>query len=179
MISIKELGIPKQSIIYILFCLAGVFLFLAAGTYPQYLKWKDLDAEVALLRSQLKIQQVLQPVYLRLRSDKILKENQQYMVPESSSLPQDAIPTIPFLFGKMARDSNMDFVSAYPLLKSMNEDRSMMMISVNCHGKWDDFRRFLVSLAESAFVSHIEEIEVMTSENGIREYIVHVWVLIQ
>ena len=179
MLSMQNFRVPRQSVGYLLFCLLGITIFLAAGLGPAYLRLKALARSVAELETEVAVQEKIRPVYLQVSTDASLRTEMAYAIPQEAALPLDSISMIPVLFGKIAHESNMEFVSAYPSLQSMSTTRSQVMVTVVCHGKWQDFRTFLVRLAEMPYVDHIDEIDVVTESGTLREYTVHVWILIQ
>jgi len=65
--------IPKDSLIYLTFCLFGILLFLFLGILPSSRKVADLERDITEIKARIEEQKTLFPLYRELKKKR--KEN--------------------------------------------------------------------------------------------------------
>jgi hypothetical protein len=174
----QDIGIPRQSILYIGVCLSGILIFVLLGIVPASHSLKELDAQIAEAGYRFEGQKTLLPLYQSLqgRSEK-KKESQVLPLPEQGKLPQDRIHTLPTSFGNAAKTSGLTLVSALPNLNALTGDAQFLSMDVVLRGNFLRFRNFLVQIGSLPHVHHIEEISIQGKAEAM-EFRVKVWVAV-
>ncbi len=172
-----ELRIPRQSLIYIAFCLLGVFIFLFAGILPASRTLEELDARKSAVQYGIEEQKTLAPLQQAFREIETRKHSDVLVLPERSRLPQAKINTLSLNLRTVAQMSGMNLLSANPNLKAMAGDAQFLPVSIVLRGDFDNFRKFLIRLGALPYLERIEEITIQSKPDA-REYRLTLWVAI-
>lgn len=172
-----DIGIPKQSLIYIGFCLAGVLIYLFGGIVPAAKSLVELNEQTATAQYRLEEQKILTPFAQTLMEDEGKKDSEILPMPPREKLPQARINTIPLNLGSAAKTSGMELLSAIPNVKALNVDASLLPVNIVLRGNFVSFRKFLIDLGEIPYIEHIEEI-VIQGRPDAKEYRLTLWVAV-
>lgn len=159
------MSIPKtgiSNIVYLVVCLTGIAAFFLVGIYPNMQSMDELGAEAAVLSQKVQAQEVLYPIYRQL-----IKEVQQpipseLVLPEPDALSQKDFNQINRLFYQLARQCDVDFISAVPDAKSYFEDAGHLTMHVSFKGDFFNFRKLLSDLCTKPYLVAIDQMRIET-----------------
>jgi len=172
-----EIKIPRQSIIYLVFCLSGILIFLFGAILPAQRTLADMEADAVTIQYRLEEQQALAPLYQTLQEKIGKKESALLPLPEKGKLPRDMIGTLPMGIGAAVKTSGMTLVSAVPNLGALTGDAQFIPVDVVLRGDFFNFRKFLITLGGIPYVESIEEI-VIQAKPDVKEYRMKLWVAV-
>jgi len=169
--------LSKQSLTYLVFCAAILFLFIFAGIIPASRSLIEQETRLTDMKYRIEEQRMLAPFYKTLQERGEKKESEFLPLPERGKLPQSRINTIPMSFGAAAKMSGMSLVSATVDLSSMGGDGRLLAVNTILRGGFINFRKFLISIGGTPYVHHIEEISIQEIPDT-REFRLKIWVAI-
>jgi len=171
------LNIPRQSMIYITMCLAGVLIFVLGGILPAGKKLTELDAAIAARKYDIEEQKAFAPFFKSLKADSEKKESEILPLPPKGKLSRDKLGTLNIVFSSAAKMSGMTLVSATPQINAMTGDAQFIPINIVLRGGVIDFRKFLIQIGGIPYVQHIEEITIQEKADT-REFKLKLWAAI-
>lgn len=173
-LAISLQDIPRKSLIYIGSCSLGLLAFylFAIVPYQKHLNLYDQDMEA--IREQINEQKILTPVYQELLKKMQVKDSEVLAVPEEANFDIDMIDEISNIFGKIARNNNLEPIHFIPDPKSIPKDFSTLMVDAYLMGDFLNFRQFLIDLGGVPYMKHIEEIHIKSME-GVKEFRLKLW----
>lgn len=168
---------PKQSIIYLLLCLSGVFIFLLVGILPNSRTIAELSSKTTDAQLRLEEQQALSPFQKPLQDKSEKKESELLPLPAKGILEQAKINTLPMTFSTAARMSGMSLVSAIPNLNALTGDAQFLSVNVFLRGDFINLRKFLIQIGGIPYVKQIEEIAIQ-QKTDTKEFRLKIWVAV-
>lgn len=168
---------PKQSVSYILLCLAGILIFILAGIVPNMGTLRDLSAKITDAQFRLEEQQALSPFQKSLQIKSERKESEVLPLPAKGVLEQAKINTLPMVIGSAAKASGMSMASAIPNIAALTGDAQSLSVNVTLRGDFMNLRKFLINLGGIPYVKQIEEIEIQQKPDT-KEYRLKIWVAV-
>lgn len=172
-----DLKIPRQSIIYMALCLAGLLIFIFGGIIPANQKLRDLDEKITAVKYQIEEQKTLAPLYISFQKQSEKKESEVLPLPPKGKLSPARIDTLPLIFRTAASMSGMSLISAVPNLSTLAGDAQFIPVDVILRGGIAAFRKFLIHIGGISYVHHIEEMEVQVRPDS-RDYKLKIWIAI-
>jgi len=169
--------IPRQSIIYLVFCLTGVLILLFGGILPAKATLDELEADAAVAQYRIAEQKALAPLYQALQEKNTRKESALLPLPGKGKLPKDKIDTLPTGIAAAVKASGMTLVSAVPNVGTLTGDAQFIAVDIILCGNFINFRKFLIALGGTPYVEHIEEIAIQAKPD-IKEYRLKLWVAV-
>lgn len=169
--------IPRQSLIYILVCLAGLVIFILAGILPNIWTMEELGKQTADARFRLEEKRTLNPIQKSLQERSMKKESDLLPLPAKGKLARTEINTLPITFGALAKTSGMSMTSAILNINAMTGDASSLSVNVLLRGDFINFRKFLIRLGGNPSVQRIEEITVQQKADH-KEFRLKIWVAV-
>ncbi|EKD21885.1 MAG: hypothetical protein ACD_87C00287G0003 [uncultured bacterium] len=169
--------IPRQSIIYFGFCLAGVIIFILAGILPNIWTMEELGRQATDTRFRLEEKRALSPLKKSLHDRSMKKESDVLPLPVKGKLARTELNTLPLTFGALAKKSGMSMTSAIPNISALTGDASSLSVNVVLKGDFINFRKFLIQLGGTPSVQHIEEITLQQKPDS-KEFRLKIWVAI-
>ena len=168
------LGKLLLPIIIVIALLALVFI----GVIPSYREIDKTQADIQKLQADLTQQRALLPIYLSLqqRKNKTLPEG--IHVGEHQRLEIDDLASLPDVFETLARESNLELVSATPEVRSLQDGRELLQVDARIRGEFLTFNLLLNRLNEMPFVESIESLAIDVTNLG-QEMSLSVWLAIQ
>ena len=160
--------------IFVMVMLALVLLGVLPAT-------RDLDktrASIEKLQADLQQQKTLLPVYLSLQQRKKKSLPEGISVNELQPLKIEDLGELPDVFETLARESVVELVSATPQVRSLQDDREMLLIDARMRGEFPAFNNLLNRLTEMRFVESIESLTIDVTDLG-QEMSLSVWLAIQ
>lgn len=152
---------PRESLRYLLLCLAGLAAFILLAIYPNQQTIAELDLKIAKLQRDIQEQEILAPVYRDLLTQLRTQERGPLPLPEKREISREGAGRISSLFKEAAEKSGLRLTTAVPDVASLGEEPSgLLSVRLALEGDFFDFRNFLVRLGEIPHLEHIEEIEI-------------------
>ena len=156
--------LPRRSVNYFLFCLAGVLIFLFGGIVPAYWNHVDLSKKINEEKRRIEEQGTLQPIFRSLQGLPV-NASPSLKVPPRVALPRSEIEQVDASFREIARRLGMKMVSTVPEFVSVETSRDLA-VTLKLKGDFENFRNLLKSLGELPQVSRIEEFAIQRSGNS-------------
>ncbi len=173
-------GIPQQSVIYLLLCLAGIIIFLVLAILPSQRALGVLNGKIAEMKVRVEEQKQLTSIYQALK-----QRAQQKVTPKQGArtlpLPVKAEPVrvemerLAATVEGISRRANLQVISLVPALSSLGGGSKAMAVEAVVRGEFYSFRRFLIGLEELPYISHVEELQFKQNPDG-TELRVKFWV---
>lgn len=131
------------------------------------------------VKAELKRQKTLLPVQAS------LEQHKKKSLPTGISVNQiqplkivEDLAELPAIFENLARDSNVELVSATPQVRSLKGARQMLQVDARLRGDFLTFKTLLRKLNEMVFVDTIESLAIDVTKTG-QEMNLSVWLAIQ
>jgi hypothetical protein len=169
--------IPRQSIIYLAFCLAGVIIFIFAGILPNIWTMEDLRRQATDAQFRLEEKRTLSPLQKSLLDKSLKKGSNILPLPVKGKLARTEINTLPITFGALAKMSGMSMTSAIPNINALTGDATSLSVNVILRGDFINFRKFLIQLGGTPSVQQIEEITLQQKQDS-KEFRLKIWVAV-
>jgi hypothetical protein len=169
--------IPRQSIVYLVFCLVGIIIFILAGILPNIWTMKELGRQASDARFRLEERQALSPLRKSLQDKSAKKESDILPLPVKGKLARTEINTLPITFGALAKMSGMSMTSAILNINALTGDASSLLVNVVLRGDFVNFRKFLIQLGGTPSVQQIEEITLQQKPDT-KEFRLKIWVAV-
>lgn len=171
------INIPNQSIIYLLLCLSGIFIFVFAGIIPQYRYLVSLEQKISRFKGEIEEEKYLTPVYESLKNKTQFNESRLLTFPLKESLSKEQTDAIFKTFGETSRKSGMTVLSIVPNINSLTGNSKRLSVNIILHGEYFNFRKFLSRAGEIPYLEYIEDIEIKQTSEG-KEYRMKVWLAV-
>jgi hypothetical protein len=170
-------NIPKQSVTYGLFCLAGILIFVLGGIVPAGRSLAELDERITDTEYKLEEQKVLGVFFQTLQGQSVKQVPHILPRPEKGKLPQAQIYTIPNTLRTAAKISGMTMVSAVPNLNALTGNAALLSVSIVLQGEFGQFRKFLIQIGGLPYMQHIEEIAIQ-GKPDMKEFRLKIWMAV-
>ena len=160
--------------------LIGVALIalIFLGVLPSMGKIEDTQISIEQLQADLKQQQALLPIYLSLQQRKEKTLPPGIYVNEVQRLNIDDLEALPDVFESLARESEVELVSATPEVRSLQDGREMLRVDARMRGDFISFNHLLNGINEMPFVESTESLALDVTNLG-HEMSLSVWLAIQ
>jgi hypothetical protein len=169
--------IPRNSIIYIILCTAGILIFLIGGIIPAGTNMGKLLKQTSEIKFRIEEQKALLPFYQSMQGKIGQKESEILPLPVKGKLELAMIDTLPAVLSTTANMSGISLLSATPNLTDMTGDAQLMSVSAVVHGDFLNLRKFLINLGGIPYIRHIEEISI-SQKPGTKEVGIKIWVAV-
>lgn len=161
----------------ILAAMAFVALVLF-GVLPSSREIDETRVSILGLQADLQQQRALLPVYLSLQQRKKQSLPEGIHVNERQPLKIEDLATLPDVFETLARESEVELVSATPQVRSLQDGREMLRVDARMRGEFLTFNILLNRLNEMRFIESIETMAIDVTNLG-QEMSLSVWLAIQ
>lgn len=158
----KSIHLPRRSLHYLLVCGGGVLVFLLLGIFPSQMKLRDLDLQIAEIKTRIEEQKALFPVFQDLlRRERKLYELGILLPAERAKLGQDQIGGVSGTLAKAAEVCNLEKLHVTTDLKSLEADVKTLRVRASARGDFLQFRCFLLELNRLPYLHSIDEVRVV------------------
>jgi hypothetical protein len=171
---LKNIKIPRRTVIFHLSCWGGLLFFVLAVIYPVQRYSAGLDREIKDIRFQVEEQKNLQPIYQSLKAKSHAGTGRVLPTPEKSRLARELIATVPPTLRKIAADANMDPLSVTPDVSALAGQQRYLLVDSVVRGEFTDFRRYLIGLGQLPYLERIESIDVQQNPD-VMEFKMKIW----
>ena len=158
---------------------AVVFLALVLlGVLPSFRNIDKTHASIEELQADLQQQKTLLPIYLSLQQRKKKSLPEGIAVNQLQPLKIEDLAELPDVFETLARESEVELVSATPQVRSLQDGHEMLRIDARMRGDFLAFNILLNRLNEMRFVESIDSLTIDVANLG-QEMSLSVWLAIQ
>ena len=157
---LKNLKIPKRTVVFHLSCWGGLLLFLLAVVLPLYGSMSGLDRQIQDARLAMEEQKNLQPLYQTLKAKGRHAPATVLPTPEKGKLSRDLIGTAPAVFRRIGQNAGLEIFSVSPDVNSLAGNAPSLLVRITAQGDFPNFRRYLIGLGELPYVDRVEEIDI-------------------
>jgi len=171
---LKNIKIPRRTIIFHMSCWGGLLFFALAVIYPVHRYSAGLDREIKDIRFQVEEQKNLQPIYQSLKAKSQAGTGRVLPTPEKSRLSRDLIAMVVPTLRKIAVDANMDPLTVAPDVNALAGQSRYLLVHSVVRGEFYDFRRYLTGLGQLPYLERIEEIEIQQNPDAM-EFKMKIW----
>ena len=172
---------PTSTFWKLLFPLIAVVALLALvflGIFPTTKKINETHAEIVQLEVDLHQQNALLPLYVNLQERKKQTLPEGIHVKELERLGIEDLATLPDVFESLARESEVELVTATPEVRSLQDGRELLRVDTRMRGDFLAFNNLMNRLNEMPFVESIESLGFDVTNLG-HEMSLSVWLAIQ
>ncbi len=174
-----NLNISKTSILYVIIYGGIILIIILALMLPSYLTTAKSIAENEKIKSQIKEQKDLGPIYSALVSATNNKD--VLALPNPAKKPvsrSEAVVKFQGDFREMAKKSGMIVVSFAPDLTSSTGSSTSFLYNIMLKGQYADFRKIIAGLGAMPYLDRIDEIN---CQQGIdyMEFKMQVWIAVK
>ena len=148
------------------------------GVLPSFRDIEKTRGSIEELQADLQQQKTLLPVYLSVQQRKNKSLPEGISVNELQPLKIEDLAELPDVFETLARDSDVELVSATPQVRSLQDGREMLRIDARMRGEFITFNLLLNRLNDMRFVESIESLTIDVTNLG-QEMNLSVWLAIQ
>jgi len=142
---------------------------------------RDIDktrTSIEELQPALQQQKTLLPIYLSLQQRKKKSLPEGIAINELQPLKIKDLAELPDVFETLARESEVELVSATPQVRSLQDGHEMLRIDARIRGDFLAFNNLLNRLNEMRFVESIDSLTIDVANLG-QEMSLSVWLAIQ
>lgn len=155
-----------------------LLLVIAVVLVPAQIRLQRLRKQKESLELELRTKAILLPFYQELQAVLVRsKLGGDLPAPTRAKLAQEKIADLPTIIGEMTKVSGVEMVSASPLVDSLGEEREFLPVNAELRGDLAAFRRFLIELARTGFLEHMDSIEIRTVGDK-KEFSLRFWLAI-
>jgi len=148
------------------------------GVLPSCRGIDKTRATIEELQADLQQQKALLPIYLSLQHRKKQSLPEGISVNELQPLNIEDLAVLPEVFETLARESEVELVSATPQVRSLQDGREMLRVDARVRGEFLTFNILLNRLNEMRFIESIESLTIDVTNLG-QEMSLTVWLAIQ
>jgi hypothetical protein len=149
----------------ILFGIVIVALALAI-IYPAYENQGRLDLSIADAKAKIGEQQILFPIYQRLRGELGTQALKVGSLQPRSGLSTERMSDLFGIFSRIGSKSGMQITAVTPDLKGLTQDSHFVSVDLSLRGEFFHLRPFLIQLSELDYMKRIEQLLIEQGPNG-------------
>lgn len=167
MADLKSIGIPQQSLVKIGIYLVVILLVAYFGNMESRNKVARLDTEIARTKNEIRKQEFLYPVYMKLKGDFDRKVLAELELVQTVPMKQDEVDKATDMINRMATLSGLETTNIQPDPASLAEDPNQLLVNCEFSGTYPDYREFLKRLGAVQYVKHIQQIVAQEAARGL------------
>ena len=168
----------KGGMVVPIFFIVSLIALILFGVIPNFRDTTKTRLEISELQADLKQQRTLLPIHLSLEQRKQQKLPEGVYIGGLYPLRIADVAELPNVFEALARESEVELVSAIPQVRSLQGGREMLLIDARMRGKFLSFNNVLKHLNEMVFVDSVETLSIDVTHLG-HEISLSVWLAIQ
>lgn len=158
--------IPQGSVLFFLLCLAGLIVFVFAGTVSSYKTVLALESEASALKSAIQETNYLKPVRQSVMGSLQEKTEWTLPLPEKKPLPRGESAQIFSSISDLADKSGMRLVKVIPDATLLAGDSEFLPVDISVSGSFNSFRGLLAGLGGLPYLDDVEGIEIIGHGKG-------------
>lgn len=148
-------------------CLLVILAFGLLMIWPQIREIRELSGEAARLRTQIRTQEMLFPLYeAHLAEIQRLKSLRVLPLPESRRGEVPPIRETMTALRAVARETGFTEIRLAPDMARLNEGTDTLVLDVQMTGDFGKVRELFLTMGRLPYVLHFEKLEVKKSSDG-------------
>ncbi|MFP4309148.1 MAG: hypothetical protein ACLFRG_12360 [Desulfococcaceae bacterium] len=148
-------------------CLLVILAFGLLMIWPQTREIRELSDEASRLRTQIRTQEMLFPLYeAHLAEIQRLKSLRVLPLPESREGKFSSIRETMSALRAVARETGFAEIRLTPDMARLNEDADRLVLDVQMIGDFGKVRELFLTMGRLPYVLHFERLEVKKSSDG-------------
>lgn len=163
----NSIPLPKQSLIKILVCLAVIILFAFFFNIQSKNKVSRLNGDIVGLKSEIKRQEILYPVYLDLKRQYEAEVLKELALVTNKAMTQEEVNEVTRQIEEAAVASKMEPQEVVPDPATLSENSGQVIVNCEFFGPFFNVRDLLKNLGSIPYVRHIETLEMQEALNGL------------
>ncbi|MGC9194527.1 MAG: hypothetical protein ACP5IL_03630 [Syntrophobacteraceae bacterium] len=134
--------------------------------YPAHQNQGRLELSIADARAKIREQEVLFPIYQRLRSELGAHAPKAGSLRPHGGLSTEKMADLFSLFSGIASKCGMQITAVTPDVKGLTKDSHFVSVDLSLKGDFFHLRRFLIKLSELEYMRHIEQLLIEQGPSG-------------
>ena len=167
-----------KSLVLLLICLAVILGFILMVIYPDSKALARQDLKIKELKTRIKQQELLTPLYEDLKALARFKAPIGLPMPKRESLVRGEVGRLSMTFQEMAKNSNLEVDSVVAQVRQLENGSDLLGMDVSAKGDFFDFRGFLIQLAGLPYLEHIERVQIQSARNP-KSLKLRIWLLLE
>jgi hypothetical protein len=169
-------SLPTKSLLYLLIFGGGIAIFVLMVILPAQNTVKNLDLEIAKIKSRIEEQKILSPVYKSLKKKSKITPPDGLVMPQKEKLVRGDIEKITKKFKEIADVSGLELAELRPDVNTILSNADFLKADVMLEGAFFDLQNFLIQVCQLPYMELIEEINIKPVENT-NQFGLQVWML--
>ena len=157
---LKNMMIPKRTLIYMAVCLFGILITVFIGIIPNWFSNMRLDRKISELQLKLEEQKQIYPVYELLKNNDHQKSSMVLPFPAKNKLLRESVESFPGILKTISREAGMDALSISPDINLLSSGSKFLIVDAVIRGDFFDFRNLLIGLGKVPYLDSVEEIRI-------------------
>ncbi|MBU3949837.1 MAG: hypothetical protein KJ826_16665 [Proteobacteria bacterium] len=163
---IKNLMIPKRTLIYMTVCLFGLFITVFIGIVPNWISLMSLDRKITNLQLQLEEKKQIYPIYNLLKNNDRQNYSMALPFPAKNKLLRESIDLFPDILKSISKEAGMDAISISPDLNLLSTGSKFLIVNAVIRGDFLNFRKLLIGLGKVPYSESVEEIQIQQKKDA-------------
>jgi hypothetical protein len=166
--------LPTQSLILLIFCGAGILVFLVFIILPAKRLSAELGRDIDGLKSRIEEQKILAPVFKTLFEKSKISAAQGLTPSARTKLSRGEIAGVPKRLQAMAAAHRLNVREIIPEINTLTDASGRFQLRMSAVGRFTDLRGFLIEVGSLPFFESMEEIDIRAVEGG-EEFGLKIW----
>lgn len=154
----------RINVVNLIFCGAGVVLFIAIGVLPAQHRLGELDQAIERLNIEIENQKLLYPVFAELFTRSREKLPAALAAPEPKKLPKGDTAALVKSFREIADRNRVVVSTLAPDVESLFNDTGRLKINAELVVPFPNLREFLIQIGQIPYIDSFEHIRVQAAE---------------
>lgn len=163
----SSLPIPQKSLMKILVCLAVIIIFAFFFNIQSKNKVSRLNGDIVALKSEIKRQEILYPVYLDLKRQYEAEVLKELPLVTNKAMTQEEVNEVTRQIEEAAMQANVEPQQVIPDPATLAENSGQVIVNCEFFGPFFNIRDLLKSLGGIPYVRHIETLQMQEALNGL------------
>ena len=163
--------------VYVGVLLLIIIFMISFIVIPDYLKVRNLDAEVKTLTQMRDVQQKLHPLYDQISSEADFEDFPGLPTPKKGWFKRSEIGNISQIFKNLVEKNGLECLQSRPDVNTLHGDSKIMLIHIVLKGELEKFRNFLFDMMDLGYLDFMEEIKFVSEQTG-KKYMLKAWISI-
>ena len=167
--------LPTRSLIQLF---GGLFIAVVVGmlvVFPAYRGLGEKDAMARKIRSDIRMQQVLAPLFREMLEKASIRESCELALVAIRPWPRKRTLDLMDRFTAMGREHHLDIRVQFPDAASLVKQPGRFPVEMMVRGRFESFRPFFITLYKAPFIEHVEKIRILTDGES-EEMQIRLWV---
>jgi hypothetical protein len=158
--------LPRQSVVFFLFCAGSLLFFILAGPLWSMRKDERLNRDIARTETLIREQEYLQTMHAEVRKNLSKGMREDIMAPARQPLSAEEARKVQEVFAEVAWGAGVAPFSAAIELASLDAGADSIMVAVAVGGEFRTFKDYMLAVLRRPFVEEIMEVRMVETQGG-------------